>query len=174
MNRPFTTWRNTGVNDSGATIVDREPHNRCRHCLNTGFVILDATGDAAPCPMCVLGGHRAVEWATGKLAPRSAGCSADQPPAASHTGSVVEHYWAGADFTTVSWNHGLTIQHDRCCSHHGCYRLVTRTGPCPTHDATTPQASFAIPALPGPRLLDHIEPDRHYEPTNDYQEDAAV
>lgn len=130
----YATWTNVVANDKGDPVVDRDPRNRCRHCLNLGIVILDdTTNQAAPCPMCMLGGRRSVEWATGRLAPRTMGCAADDPPPITHTGQPAEHYWHGADLSGVSWSHGLTIRHDRVCSTFRCQTLVTTTGTCNSH-----------------------------------------
>lgn len=142
----YSAWRNVSVSETtGDTIVSREPFNRCPHCSNTGLVILDQQPThlpvAAPCPMCALGGIRAVEYANGRLAPP--GSHADNPLPRSHAALQAPHYWHNVDLDTVSWQGGLTARHDRRCSTYGCHTLVTTTGPCPScqpvHHQTTTQ-----------------------------------
>ena len=134
--RLYTTWRNVSINDRGEPVVCRDIHNRCRHCLNIGIVILDTdeySDVAAPCAMCTLGGRRAVEWATGQLAPNRYGFAAEASPPETYSGLPAEHYWHGVDMDGVSWANGLTYRHDRVCVERGCGRLVTRTGACESH-----------------------------------------
>lgn len=138
----YSIWRNVVANEANEPVVDRDIRTRCRHCMNAGLVIIDQTNEAAPCPMCMIGGRRAVEWATGTLAPRTAGCAAYSPPPGSFTGKAVDHYWHGADLKNVSWCNGLTIRHDRVCSTYSCENLVTSTGPCSKHEPTITQPAI--------------------------------
>lgn len=107
------------------SVIDRSV--TCDHCDNMGYVLLDETDTAAPCPMCKIGFAKHVSSAA--------------------DGESYNRFWSLLDIRSVTWNRGCTLDHWKC---YRCRRMWSTS--VPNHQRQCHEIMQEIKTTPEQRM----------------------